>query len=405
MRVPVVLSFLLTLLIVSAATSAGQVQFSSQLRARITDDLSHEGVSTVRVTLTGTNLREPIVATTDSQGNLQIPGLLGGRYNLAIDKAGYFPQSFNDIVVGGDVTGNAPLELGDLNITAQRTASGTVKWNDGEPVANAIVHVMSFRGGAYSRSPFVAMVNTNDRGEFKVEGLRARRYLLFTYQRPQVVKPGTLVRVALPVFFPGTERPETAQMLDMRINREMPGLSLVLQEERGVSIEGTVTSDTLMPGSLAQLGLIIPGVPTPFIVGTETRVGEPFRLYPVPPGSYLLFARGIQAPTPPVAGAAPNPSPTVNLAAVPPSDPAVTAIPVIVNRETPITGLNVNLQAPTVITGKVDLDEAAQGLPSRIVPGRGANLFLEWVPKMESQYGFLTGTTNDAGEFRLTGGV
>src|SRR5688572_12127146 len=410
MRVRFALTFLLTLLTVSAAqTPLNQVQFSSSLRARITDDLSHEGVSTVRVTLTGTNLREPIVATTDGQGNLQIAGLTGGRFNLAIDKPGYFPQSFNDIVVGGGETGNTPLELGNLNITAQRTASGTVRWDDGEPVANAIVHVMSFRGGAYSRAAFVSTVNTNERGEYKVEGLRARRYLVFAYQRPQVVRPGAAVRVALPVFYPGTERPENAQMLDMRTNKDMSGLSLVMKEERGVSIEGKITSDTLMPGSLAQVGLIIPGVPTPFIVGTETRVGEAFRLYPVPPGSYLLFARGFSAPTPTPAGTTPTPNPAVTVSAagtvLPQGDPSVTALPVIVNRDTPIQDFTVNLPVSTVIEGKVELDEAAQGMPSRIVPATGANLFLEWFPKMESTYGFLTGTVNGQGDFRLTGAV
>ena len=188
-------------------------------------------------------------------------------------------------------------------------------------------------------------------------------------------------------------------MLDMRTMREMPWLSLTMIEERGVSIEGTVTSDTLMPGVPAQLGLIIPGVPTPFIVGTETRVGETFRLFPVPPGSYLLFARGIAAPTPLPPGV------TATTNTLPPPDPSVTATPVIVNRDTPIRGLNVNIPEPTVITGKVDLDEAAQGQPSRIVPATGVAFALEWFPKMESTYGIIGNTVNELGEFRIPGAV
>ena len=186
----------------------------------------------MRITLTGTSLREPVVATTEGTGNFQFAGLSEGRYNLAIDKAGYFPQTFQDIVIVPGTIGNAAVELGDLNITAQRTVSGTVKWDDAEPVTNAIVHVMSFRGGAYSRSPFIGTVTTNERGEFKIEGLRARRYLVFTYQRPQVVAPGAVVRVALPVFYPGAAHPQDAQMLDLRANREFQGLSLTMKEER-----------------------------------------------------------------------------------------------------------------------------------------------------------------------------
>ncbi len=299
MRVRSVLAVILVCLAIPVVQriSAAQAQFTSSIRARVVDDLSHEGVSTARVTLTGTDIREPIVATSDGQGNLQFPGLVSGRYSLAIDKAGYFPQSFPDIIVDGASAGNADLRVGDLNITAQRTISGQVQWDDGEPVTNAIVHVMTFRGGAYSRSAFIATVNTNQRGEFRIEGLRARRYMVFTYQRPQIVAPGAAIRVALPVFYPGAERPENAQLLDMRMMRDVSGVSLIMKEERGVSIEGTVTAETLMPGTPVQLGLIIPGIPTPAMVATQTRVGDPFRLYPVPPGSYLLFARGAPAAT------------------------------------------------------------------------------------------------------------
>jgi len=82
----------------------------------------------------------------------------------------------------------------------------------------------------------------------------------------------------LPVFYPGAERPENAQLLDMRMMRDVSGVSMIMKEERGVSIEGTVTAETLMPGAPVQLGLIIPGIPTPAMVATQTRVGDPFRL-------------------------------------------------------------------------------------------------------------------------------
>ena len=396
MRVRSVLAVILVCLAIPVVqrTSAAQAQFTSSIRARVVDDFSHEGVSTVRVTLTGTEIREPIVATSDGQGYLRFTGLVSGRYSLAIDKAGYFPQSFPDIIVDGASAGNADLIVGDLNITAQRSISGQVQWDDGEPVTNAIVHVMTFRGGAYSRSAFIATVNTNQRGEFRIEGLRARRYMVFTYQRPQIVAPGAAIRVALPVFYPGAERPENAQLLDMRMMRDASGVSMIMKEERGVLIEGTVTAETLMPGTPVQLGLIIPGIPTPAMVATQTRVGDPFRLYPVPPGSYLLFARAPAAPPP--AGVTPGPDSSQ-------TELSVTAMPVTVNRETPIRGLEVNLPAATVIEGKVDLDEAGQGQPSKISPATNVELFFEWLPKMESQYGIFSNGVDDNGEFRVPG--
>jgi hypothetical protein len=150
-----------------------------------------------------------------------------------------------------------------------------VKWDDGEPVTNAIVHAMGFRGGAYSRSPS-SVVLTNDRGEFKLEGVRARRYLLFTYQRPQVVAPGAAVRVALPVFYPATNRPETAETIDMRNQKDVSGIVLTMKEEKGESVEGKIIADTLPEGTPVQMGLVIPGVSAPFLIATQSGSAQRF---------------------------------------------------------------------------------------------------------------------------------
>jgi hypothetical protein len=404
-----VLMFLATLAFSQVAPNPSTV--TSALRARVADDLTREGVSTVRVTLTGTptgstTASEPIVETSDAQGNVLFRGLAPGRYSLDIDKAGYFPQNFPDIVVGGAEAGNAEVRVGDLNITAQRTISGVLKWDDDEPVADAFVHVMGFRGPQYSRAPFVARVNTNARGEFKVEGLRARRYIVFAYQRPQIVAPGTAVRVALPVFYPGTARPETAQVFDLRTMKDVSALSLTMKEEKGVSIEGTVTAETLPAGSPVQMGLVIPGVPSQFLVGTQTQVGKTFRLYPVPPGSYLLFAQGTPSPAIP-AGVDPTTITADQMRALQQAagEPSVTAIPVTVNRGTSVSDLNVGIPAPTPLVGKVTLDEAQRNQPSRLVPAANVAAGFEWTPKIELQYGILGNTTNAQGEFRILGSV
>ena len=390
-------------------TTTLQSQATAAIRGRITDDLTHEAVGTARVTLTGTTLRDPVVVTSDGQGNVLFSSLAAGRYSLAIDKPGYFTQSYPDIVVDG-AANNTDVKLGDLNITAQRTISGTVKWDDGEPVTNAAVHAMGFRGGAYSRSPFLSVVQTNDRGEFKLEGVRARRYLLFTYQRPQVVAPGAAVRVALPVFYPATNRPETAQMIDMRNQKDVTGIVLTMKEEKGESVEGKIIADTLPEGTPVQMGLVIPGVSAPFLVATQSKVGATFRLYPVPPGSYLLFAQG-GGPGPIVLPAGVDPATLTaeqiallrsNAGA---SEPVTTAIPVTVSRGASTRDLTLSFPAPAPVIGKVEVEETPPGQAAKLSPVPNANLFLEWVPKMELNYGFVTGSTNQNGEFRLTNAV
>ena len=72
MRMRTRLAFFLILLSTfafgQAINSPGTVL--AAIRGRITDDLTHEGVSTARVTLTGSTLRDPVIVTADGQGNV-----------------------------------------------------------------------------------------------------------------------------------------------------------------------------------------------------------------------------------------------------------------------------------------------------------------------------------------------
>jgi len=246
--------------------------------------------------------------------------------------------------------------------------------------------------------------------EFRLEGVRARRYLLFAYQRPQIVAPGAAVRVALPVFYPGTDRPETAQIIDMRNQKDVPGVSLTMKEEKGVSVEGKITAATFPDGTPVQMGLVVPGISAPFLVATQSRVGDTFRLYPVPPGSYLLFAQaGGPAPIQLPAGVNPTTLTAEQVALLrgssTPTEPIVTAIPVTVNRDTSIRDLALSFPAPAPLVGKVEVDESQPGQEPRISPVPNANLFYEWFPKIELAQGFLSGNTDQNGEFRLLTGV
>jgi hypothetical protein len=160
----------IVLALVAGIVLTAQVDSKSALRARILDDLTRAGVSGVRVSLTGGALKEPLVKTTDASGRFLFPDLPIGNYLLTLDKAGYFPESYGGINVGGPA-----VDLRDIILTAKRTILGTVRWNDGEPVPDAIVHVMTFRAGKLSRASFVAPVTTNERGAFSIDGLRPRR--------------------------------------------------------------------------------------------------------------------------------------------------------------------------------------------------------------------------------------
>jgi hypothetical protein len=92
--------------------------------------------------------------------------------------------------------------LGDLNITVQRTISGTLRCDDDEPVTNAIVHVMTFRGGRVFAGAICCQSQYQRSRRVQDSGAAGAPVHRFAYQPMQIVTPGAAVRVALPVFLP-----------------------------------------------------------------------------------------------------------------------------------------------------------------------------------------------------------
>lgn len=63
------------------------------------------------------------------------------------------------------------------------------------------------------------------------------------------------------------------------------------------------------------------------------------------------------------------------------------------------------MPAPTIVEGKVEVDEALPGQTSRISPATNVGMYLDWFPKIEVQDGILNVRANERGELRITGTV
>jgi hypothetical protein len=79
-------------------------------------DPSGAVVTGARIEISGGNLTQPIVLSSDESGKFSAPNLAAGKYSVRVSKAG-----FDDLVITVDLSGNADLPL-SLTIAAQQTS-------------------------------------------------------------------------------------------------------------------------------------------------------------------------------------------------------------------------------------------------------------------------------------------
>lgn len=375
---------LITLLLFQALVM-GQLS----VRGRIVDDLTHQGIGGVRVELVNKIAKGVAMTVSDGRGIFEFLDPPDGEFSLDAGKQNYFLLSEIGQGVTVTISGSSEIDLGDQVLTAHRTISGTVRTREGEPVSGAEVHVMQFRGGKPSRARFIKPMQTNERGEFRLEQLLPRRYLVFAYA---VTQMGATVpaSILMPVFYPNLSGPDESGALDLRGIREASA-PIFLEKKTGIVVEGTIaTTPSIAAGSDALVGLLVAGIPSdrPVIV-VRTRVGDPFLLGPVPRGDYFLWTSwGRPAPGQPQAS-------------------GVDISRLSVGTE-PIRGLKIVIPKPTILTGKIEIEEvklvsAGQSFKTSSGTSPASNIVLQFEAPKSALPVTLTVRTNDKGEFQVPG--
>ena len=251
------------------------------------------------------------VATTDAEGRFEIKELLGGRYNISAQKAGYVTTSYGQR--RPDQPGT-PLEVLEGQIVEKLTLSlprggvitGKVVDEFGDPIAGAQVSALRFRFVNSSRRLISnGGAQTDDLGNFRIFGLVPGEYYVSAGQRSQSMTmnmgtPGSTLSTNIegyaPTYFPGTPNAAEAQRIIVRVGRDTNDVSFALTPTRLVSVSGRAVSSTGEPYVQAfvsampadRYGAMTMGLG---MANGITRPDGTFQISGMSPGTYNLSLR------------------------------------------------------------------------------------------------------------------
>ena len=250
------------------------------------------------------------VATTDAQGRFEIKELLGGRYTITAQKAGYVTTSYGQRRAEQPGT---PLELLEGQIADKVTLSlprggvitGRVVDEFGDPIAGAQVNALRFRFVNNGRRLMpTGNGQTDDLGNFRIFGLAPGDYYVSAGLRSQNMMGMNMsggnmssnVEGYAPTYFPGTPNAAEAERIVVRVGRDTTDISFALTPTRLVTVSGRAVSSSGEPYVQAFISAMPAERYGAMTMGlgmnnAMTRPDGTFQLSGVAPGTYNLSLR------------------------------------------------------------------------------------------------------------------
>jgi len=289
-------------------------------------------VKRARVFLNAAELDGGRGALTDDAGTFDFTELPAGRYTVSVSKSGFVSLSYGQ---RRPLQAGIPLQLGDgqqlRNVDFQlprgSVIGGRVADEDGEPMAGVVVRMMRYQYLQGERRLMAAgNGQTDDKGQFRVWGLMPGDYYISAIVRggfgggfgpggrglggrgglgltAAAANESEAVNYA-PTYYPGVTSVNDAKPISLGLSQELLDLNFSMQLVRMARLAGRVTNPDGSPTTSGQVNLMLEGGTS----GRGNQIGAAFgsridweggfALNAVPPGRYVLRARGDDTETP-----------------------------------------------------------------------------------------------------------
>lgn len=283
-------------------------------------------VKRARVFASAAELPEGRGALTDDTGAFDLAELPAGRYMVTVSKAGFVSLSYGQ---RRPLQAGTPLQLADgqqlKNVDFQlprgSVIAGHVSDQDGDPMPGATVRVMRYQYMQGDRRLTPAGTGqTDDRGQYRIWGLMPGDYYVTALARnpgggrggfaffgrgggPGINTAGRDEEALAyaPTYFPGVPSVNEATPVTVGLGQEALDIDFNLQLVRASRVSGRMTSPDGTPTTSGTINLSPetagPGRQLGMNYGARIADGS-FAIGNVPPGRYMLRARGDDAVTP-----------------------------------------------------------------------------------------------------------
>jgi len=310
---------------------------SGRISGRVVTADTGRPVKRARVSLNAAELPGGRGMLTDDSGVYEITDLPAGRYTLNVSKSGFVSLSYGQ---RRPLQAGTPLQLlegqqlkgVDFRLPRGGVIAGRVLDEDGEAVPGAQVRVMRYQYQQGDRRLMQAgSGQTDDRGQYRVWGLMPGDYYVNALTRLPGFGPGgrggggpggpfagrgggggaaffggasddqEQMNYA-PTYFPGVTSVEQARPVTVGISQEVLEISFNMQLVRTSRISGHVMNPDGTPSTAGNVNLTNDGAGRGGQIGANyggrIQWDGAFTIANVPPGRYILRARGQDSETP-----------------------------------------------------------------------------------------------------------
>src|SRR5581483_2682928 len=267
---------------------------------------------------------------TDDQGVFDFTELPAGRYTVSASKSGFVQLSYGQ---RRPLQAGTPLLLLDgqqlkgveFRLPRGSVIAGAVFDEDGEPMPGVSVRVMRYQylQGQRRLTP-AGGTQTDDKGQYRVWGLMPGDYYVnaiarnFNFGGPGAFgggrgrggRPGDTPPPSddeeslayAPTYYPGVPNVNDAKPVTVGLGQELIDITFNMQLVRASRITGHVTNPDGSDVSSGNVNLLNDSAPGRGQIGVNygSRIDwdGSFSIANVPPGRYILRARGTDAETP-----------------------------------------------------------------------------------------------------------
>jgi hypothetical protein len=199
---------------------------------------------------------------TDETGKFVVRNLPQGLYRLQIRVPAYVQAEENLVTPDGSPRVYRTGETVNISLEKGGVITGTVTDQSGTAVVGVNVVAIRIRQpnepSPLSDSTSGTSRFTDDRGIYRIYGLRPGRYFVYTGAGSSFGRPGPYDHDA-PTYYPSSNR-DTASTVNVQTGQEATGIDIKYRGERGFTVSGTIIGPT---EKFVLLSLMLPGNPTP----------------------------------------------------------------------------------------------------------------------------------------------